>query len=413
MRARTEGRVGFGWMVTFGLAWLAIWAVQLAPVQLLLPLQLDTPDGPDGWIGGVVSTGIVLGFGGLAGIIAAPLAGALSDRASARIGARRPFAIAGSLIAAVCLVVTGFAVGPWQVGAAWIGVSIGIAVASAAFTALIADQLPESQRASASAIASSAQALGLIVGVATILLLELSTVASYAMLAGIIAVVGIGAALALPDTAHGAKPTHVRERGMFRSLADRDFGWMIAARLVVNVGNALPTTMMLFILLYGLNQGAAAEDNVLIAIIVYTVFVVASSSLSGWWSDRTKRRRTLTVVSAIVQGIAGIAMLIAPSWETLLVAAALIGVGYGGFMTVGLAFATDLLPDAEHNARDLGLVNVSAAFGQILGPLIGAALVAAVGGFWLLFLASSVLSILGGLMNLAATERRPEVAEVL
>ena len=32
------GRVGAGWFTLFTLAWLAIWTVQLTPLQLLLPL---------------------------------------------------------------------------------------------------------------------------------------------------------------------------------------------------------------------------------------------------------------------------------------------------------------------------------------------------------------------------------------
>lgn len=48
------GTVGGVWMTLFGIAWLAVWTVQLTPVQLLLPLQLDTPGGPEDWITGVV-----------------------------------------------------------------------------------------------------------------------------------------------------------------------------------------------------------------------------------------------------------------------------------------------------------------------------------------------------------------------
>ncbi len=65
-------------------------------------------------------------------------------------------------------------------------------------------------------------------------------------------------------------------------------------------------------------------------------------------------------------------------------------------MAVSLAFATDLLTDPDDHARDLGLVNVSAQLGQLLGPLLGAGLVALVGGFWLLFTAAAVLSVVGG-----------------
>ncbi|WP_299087952.1 hypothetical protein [uncultured Microbacterium sp.] len=58
--------------------------------------------------------------------------------------------------------------------------------------------------------------------------------------------------------------------------------------------------------------------------------------------------------------------------------------------------------------RDLGFVTVSASLGQLLGPLIGAGLVALVGGFSLLFVVGGVLSIVGGLLTLAI-RRRTEV----
>ena len=43
MNARQPGKVGARWFTLFTLAWLAIWTVQLTPLQLLIPLQLDTP----------------------------------------------------------------------------------------------------------------------------------------------------------------------------------------------------------------------------------------------------------------------------------------------------------------------------------------------------------------------------------
>jgi len=90
---------------------------------------------------------------------------------------------------------------------------------------------------------------------------------------------------------------------------------------------------------------------------------------------------------------------------TAMVSAALLGTGYGAYMSVGLALATDILPFADDHARDLGFVNVAASLGQLLGPLIGAALVALAGGFWLLFAVGGVLSILGGAMTLALRSR--------
>jgi MFS family permease len=186
---------------------------------------------------------------------------------------------------------------------------------------------------------------------------------------------------------------------------------MLAGRLVTNVGNALGTALFLFFLLHGLGQSTSvAQDNLLLLIVVYTVFVVIASVLTGVVSDRTGNRRGLTVLATVVQAASGVVIAIAPAFETTLVAAALMGLGYGAFSTVGLAFAADLLPHEHDHARDLGIVNVTAALGQLIGPVLGAGLVALVGGFWLVFAAAAVLSLVGGLLTAMARapRRSPE-----
>lgn len=401
----TTTKVGSVWMTVFTLAWLAIWTVQLTPVQLLLPLQLDTPE--DDWIRGVVSSGLVLGIGGLAGIVAGPVAGALSDRTRIGRRRRRPWALGAVWLTAVCLAVTGYTSGPWAVGAAWVGVSIGVAVSSAAFTALIADQLPPTQRGAASAAIGSSQAAGVVLGVGLVVLLGLDIATGYWVLAAIIAVVGTAAALLLPDppAVHETRPK-TDARALLASFKDRDFVWMLSGRLVANVGNALGTALFLFFLLHGLNQpNAEAQDNLLLLVVVYTVFVVLASVLTGIVSDRTGNRRSLAVAATLVQAASGIVVAVVPTFEVTMIAAALMGLGYGAFSTVGLAFAADLLPDEQDHARDLGIVNVTAALGQLIGPVLGAGLVALVGGFWLVFVAAAVLSAVGGLLTRMAEPR--------
>ncbi|KHK98251.1 MFS transporter permease [Microbacterium mangrovi] len=407
MTGASPRTVGTRWFVLFTLAWLAIWTVQLTPVQLLLPTQLNTATSTTGtWVAGVVYSGVVLGVGGLAGVIAGPVSGMLSDRTRTRWGRRRPWAIGASVWTGLCLVVAGLVHGPWPIGLAWTGVSVGVAVASAAFTALIADQLPESQRGAASASASSSQAVGIVLGVGAVVLLGLSIFAGYLVLALFIAFVGTLAALLLPDPPVATGPTRDERRLPWVALGHRDFAWVVWGRFVTNVGNALPTTLFLFFLMYGLGEREAeAQDNLLLVIVVYTIFVVAASVLAGWWSDRTGRRRVLTMASAVVQAAAAVVIVVAPSLTTTMVAAAVLGAGYGAFSTVGLAFATDLLPFPDDHARDLGLVNVSAALGQLVGPLVGATLVALVGGFWLLLIVSAVLSVVGAGMSGVARER--------
>lgn len=404
------GRVGARWMTLFTLAWLAVWTVQLTPVQLLLPLQLDTPqsDGAGGedWISGVVSSGLVLGVGGLAGIVAGPLAGAVSDRTRKGRRRRRPWALGAVWLTAACLVAAGFADGVWAVGAAWVGISIGVAIASAAFGALIADQLAPNQRGAASAAVGSSQAVGIVLGVGLVVLLGLGIRDGYLMLAALIAVIGTAASLLLPDPP--TRDERRQPRGAGRVLAvvrDRDFAWMLSGRLVANIGNALGTSLFLFFLLHGLGQGPAeAQDNLLLLIVVYTVFVVVASVVTGIVSDRTGRRRGLAVAAALVQACSGVVIAVVPTFEATMIAAALMGIGYGAFSTVGLAFAADLLPDDQDHARDLGVVTITAALGQLIGPVLGAGLVALVGGFWLVFAVAAVFSAVGALLTARARQ---------
>ena len=405
---------GRRWMPLFTLAWLVIWMAQLTPLQLLLPLQLDaqTSDDGDRWIHSVVVSGLILGIGGLVGVIAGPLAGAASDRTDGarlprRLGARRRiWALGGSWGTALFLVVTGLAHQPWLVAIGWIGVSAAVAVASAAFTAMIPDQLPPDRRGAASAAIGSSQALGIVLGVGTIVVLGLDVLPGYLVLAALVAAAGTSAAFGLPDPPVPLRELRSPDTRRWASLHDRDFGWMLGGRLIGNIGNALGTSLFLFFLLYGLHQQKAdAENNLLILIVVYTIFTVGSSIVFGLVADRRGHRRTLTVVAACIQACAGLVIVAHTTFTATILAAALMGVGYGAFMTAGLAFATDLLPHAEDHGRDLGIVNVSAALGQLVGPMLGAGLVAAVGGFWLVFLSGSVLSVVGAAMTLRARAR--------
>lgn len=158
--------------------------------------------------------------------------------------------------------------------------------------------------------------------------------------------------------------------------------------------------------MFGIGQSAAdAENSLLLLIVVYTVFLVVASVVGGLVSDRTGRRQGMVVAAALVQALAAMIIAARPTLPVTLVAAALIGVGYGVFSAGGLALATDLLPDTARNAQDLGIVNVSANLGQLLGPVVGAGLIALVGGFWLLFVAAAVFSLLGAAVT--ATVRVP------
>jgi MFS family permease len=76
-------------------------------------------------------------------------------------------------------------------------------------------------------------------------------------------------------------------------------------------------------------------------------------------------------------------------------AGALLGLGYGAFLSVDQALATQVLPDPADRGKDLGVMNIASAVPQAVAPLLGAWVVAFLGGFTGLFLVSGLVAILG------------------
>jgi len=101
--------------------------------------------------------------------------------------------------------------------------------------------------------------------------------------------------------------------------------------------------------------------------------------------------------AAYLQGLAALLLALVPDFGIALIAAGILGVGYGCFMAVDQALATQVLPNSHTRGKDLGIMNIATAVPQAFGPLLGAGIVAYLGGFPALFLASALFAALGGL----------------
>ncbi|KQS66052.1 MFS transporter [Modestobacter sp. Leaf380] len=193
--------------------------------------------------------------------------------------------------------------------------------------------------------------------------------------------------LPLPDV-----PTVAR----VRTPATGDQRWAFAGRLLVNLGNALGTTYLLYFLADGL--GVADPEGALLTVtLVYLVTTVAATWLGGRLSDATGRRRAPVAAAAGLQALACALLVVAPSWTSVLVAGALLGAGYGAFTSVDQALVTEVLPDPDALAADLGVLNVALVAPQALAPLLAALVISSLGGYPVLFAVAGVTTVLGAL----------------
>ncbi|MET0975675.1 MAG: MFS transporter [Leifsonia sp.] len=394
-------RVTGGWIAAFATAWLGIWMAQLTPIQLLLPQQIDDDLHPENWIDSVVAFGIISGIAGVFAIVVYPLTGALSDRTTSRFGRRRPWIAGGALLFAASLVLLGLQHDIVGIGIFWVLALSGFCVMTAALTATISDRVPVDQRGYVSGWLSAPQAVGTILGIALVTVLALSQFVGYSVIAVLLLVLAVPFllrpdAVLAPEQRERMSARHVVGSLWISPREHPDFGWTLLGRILVNFGNAFGTTLLLYFLMFGLDR-EHADDDLLMLTAVYMVFVIIAALVLGKLSDRLARRKLFVIVASVLQAVAAVLLAFFPDFTVAMIAAGLLGLGYGCFLAVDQALATQVLPDPESRGKDLGIMNIATAVPQAIAPLLGAGLVAWLGGFEGLFLLAAVCAALGAL----------------
>ena len=401
--AEPKRKVTAGWIALFATAWFGIWLAQLTPVQLLLPTQVDSILHPTDWTESVVAFGIISGIAGAFALITYPLTGALSDRTTSQLGRRRPWILAGGGVFAVALFLLGLQTDIVGVGIFWSLAIIGFCMVTAAITATISDQVPVDQRGFVSGWVSAPQAIGTVLGILLVTVLSLGLLAGYTVAAVAVALLVLPFALTMKDE---VLPKVLRPpftvgaliRGFWiNPVAHPDFGWTLLGRILVNLGNALGTTLLLYFIMFGLDREATAEDDLLTLTAVYLVFFIIAALGFGKLSDVIRKRKPFVYAAAYLQGLAALLLAFIPDFTIAMVGAAMLGLGYGCYMAVDQALATQVLPSSHTRGKDLGIMNIATAVPQAVAPLLGAFIVASLGGFTGLFIASAVAAALGGL----------------
>jgi len=422
--AEPTRRVGGGWIALFATAWFGIWMAQLTPIQLLLPTQVENVDTGDA-LSKILAFGIVSGIAGVCALIAYPLTGRLSDRTTSRYGRRKPWILAGAVVFGLSLVLLGLQTTMVGIGVFWSLAIIGFCIVSAAITATISDQVPVNQRGFVSGWISAPQALGTIAGLELVTGLLLTQVIGYIAVGVLVIVLAIPFLLFVPDQVLRKDQRPRRGGGLgvlqgfwINPIKHPDFGWTLLGRILVNLGNALGTALLLYFLQYGLNEKPLeAQNNLINLVLVYLVFFIIAAVGCGLLSDRIGRRKVFVYVAAYLQALAAVLLALAPQYAIAVFGAGLLGLGYGCYMAVDQALATQVLPDAHSRGKDLGIMNIATAVPQAVGPLLGAVIVLvfanaasagaasttaapfgdAQAGFSALFIASGIFAVLGGL----------------
>ncbi|HET7900787.1 MAG TPA: MFS transporter [Candidatus Nanopelagicales bacterium] len=389
-----RGYIGAVFLANFGIV-LAFFT----PIQNLLPRLAEVADpankeGALAWIAGA---------GAAASIVFNPLAGALSDRTTSRLGRRRPWVLWGSIAGACGIAALAFSSTVLGLACIWFFCQATINGSYAAVTATIPDQVPVPQRGLVSGWVGLASTLGVVVGVALVSFVVPDLKAGILLTAVLLVVLCLPFALGLKDIVLDAS-----QRPEFHLwtwlggfwVSPRlypDFGWAWLTRFLMMLGNSMATLYLLFWLKDEVHyENPDQGQTVLIGL--YALGTMATAVIFERLSDRSGRRKIYVIVSTVVMAVAAVLLAFFPVFDAAMVAALILGLGYGMYLSVDQALVTQVLPRAIDRGRDLGVINIANSAPQVLAPVIALPLVKGASGYTGLYLATAAITLLSAVL---------------
>jgi Na+/melibiose symporter-like transporter len=363
-------------ITVFGFALAALWGSLHAIILPTRLLDLVSASQKSTYLGLLTFAGLMLA------IIVQPIAGAISDRSGFAWGRRRPFILAGTLVAMLFLAGIGWAGSFLAIFVIYCLLQIASNTTQGPYLAFIPDLVPVGKRGLASGVKGFLEIAG---GVAllypiAIFMDRCSSGEGGYWLWLALAVLGaiLLAAMVITILTVREKPGKAAQLPLFATIYQsfkiklsehRDFIWFIVSRLFIMMAFTTLQTFALYFLMdvVGVTDPATATARFSIVAIA-GMLVVAYPA--GRLSDRIGRRPI--ALGAGMMGAVAILLiyLSGQNFTLIMLCGGLVGIAFGAFMSSNWALATDLVPKGEE-ARYLGLTNLATAGGAALARLIG------------------------------------------
>lgn len=392
-------RVGPSWITLLFLANIGLWLGIYAPLQVLLPEQVASLHGGDVTSGAdAVLLSVVMGVGAIASLIANPVVGALSDRTTSPRGRRHPWTIACALTGAAGILIVAASPAIPVMAVGWFVAELGLGGLLATLTAALPDRVPAKQRGILGGLIGISQMLGTVLGALIVTVLVTRMSAGYVTCAVIVVA---GAALFVRRTPDEPLPAEFKPTATLRTTLRRlwvsprqhpDFAWAWGTHFMVNLGNDLGTLYLLYFL-HDRVHYHDAQTGLLILMALYAVALLAAGAVFGTMSDRSGKRKPFIIGSAAIMAAAALLLAASPTWGMALVAAPLLGAGFGTYWAAAPALLTQVLPAAIDRGKDMGLINIAYSLPLVVAPLLAGVVLGLMNSYPALFALAAVVTV--------------------
>jgi MFS family permease len=368
----------------------------IAPIQNVLPRMIESAAGP---ADKAIGLGLVTGLGAFAALVFNPLAGHYSDRWVSADN-RAAMILVGLVTGGVAHVILGYQHSIVGIAIWWTLCQATINIAYAPMSAIVVDHVDKRSWGLVWGLISVAQAVGLIIGLATVVLVFPSVTAGMtAISVGYVVCLFplIVVLYRLPRVSYGSAgspATGASGRPDLRALlaTGQGFGLVFVGKFLI----MLAETVALLYLYYYLQDVVHYRhpgDGQLILILIATVAVIIATVAVGRVADLSGGYRRYAVLASVLMAATGFLLAGFATWALVLVCAFTLGAGYGAFQSVSQALSMVVLPSPANAGRDLGIINIASAVPQVIGAPIAGLVVAGAGGYRGLFVFAGLLAL--------------------
>ncbi|MFF3500259.1 MFS transporter [Streptomyces sp. NPDC003247] len=350
------------------------------------------------------STAVSISAFGL--LIAAPLAGALSDRTTSRFGRRRPWIIGCLLLALLGCAVIGLVSSAPVVVVAYLVAILGAQIGFNAYAVIPVEGLPEHKRGRVMGVMGMFGALAFSAGS----YLAAALVGTPLLMMTVPVLLAIVLSLPLlflykdPVKARSELPPldvkAIARTFVVNPRRHPNFAWVWLSRFLAGIAMTAMFSYFVYFMMDGLHMpiaeaGANAGTLSLISAPVSVLFFTGS----GWLADKTGRRKPLVAVAAVLMALALVIGATSTTFTQFIVAWVVFAIGQATYLTADLALCAAVLPDARDTGKDMAVFGLALNVPNIIVPAVAPAVLALGAGhnYRLLWFGAAALCLAGSI----------------
>jgi MFS family permease len=285
----------------------------------------------------------------------------------------------------------------------WCITQAAFAAQGAATGAILPDLIPESQRGKLSGLVAMAQQFGTVAGIAITEMVGGDLFRAFMIpaalgLAGVLAL-----ATVLPDRRLRERPAPLDLVGFFKRFwidprEHPDFAWAFFGRFLMSLGFAIYGNYSVYFLMDRLGYTAAEIPRLLLTGTLVTLGTSSACAvLGGALSDRLGRRKAFVIGASLLFSVGIAVIAFSTSFGVFLLGGGIAGAAIGLYSAVDLALVTQVLPNRDDAAKDMGVFGIAGVLPQSLAPTMAPLFLAIGGGsnYVALYLAAAAFGLLG------------------